>query len=130
MVCIIYVVNLVIKGKVLLSIWFKILTKLPSFQRRKLRVKKKQKYILFAVIPMNPEWTISFKIWSCLTLCILKVFLRHSFWSVIQYMLQLWSLFNFWVIKPPMQSSFKELFPCETLSHLKSTVHLLSLNKL
>ena len=50
---------------------------LSSFQRRKLRVKKKQKYILFTVILMNPEWTMS------------------------------WFLFNFWAIKPPMQSFFK-----------------------
>ena len=42
-----------------------------------------------------------------LTLRILKVFLRHSFWSIIHYMLQLWFLLTSSTIKPPMQSSFK-----------------------
>ena len=92
---------------------------LPSFQRRKLRAEAwgiwKQKYILFAVIPMNAEWTISFKIIMIPSydIRILKDFLRHSFWSVIQYSICYNCDFIYLLTDKASNTEFFQVFPCE-----------------
>ena len=104
----------------------------PSFQRRKLRVEVwgyfsiwKQKYILFAAIPIDSECADFEQFHSIndpvvLSYAYWKVFFCHSFWSVILYMKKLWFLFAFWAIKPRMQTSFKYSIYMWTLSHLNS----------
>ena len=80
------------------KIWIFVL--LATSQCRKLRVEAwgiwKQKNILFPVIPMNPEWTISFKIWSRLTLRILKVSIYTSVFGKSSYIYAVTVIFIYW----------------------------------
>ena len=76
------------------------------------------------MILINPEWTISFKIWSRLILRILKVFLRQFFVNHPVHVI--FVIFICFLSDKASNAEFFQIFPCE-LYHTYSTFRLLSL---
>ena len=103
----------------------------PSFQRRKLRVEVwgyfsiwKQKYILFAAIPINSECADFEQFHSIndpvvLSYAYWKFFFRHSFWSVILYMKKKTVIFIYLLSDKAANADFFQIYMW-TLSHLNS----------